>query len=315
MEVIKVVHQLFLTFDVEDSINTRSIGALHIILKLLRSYDLKALFFITGHVAEKIGSFPEILNLFQAHEIGYHSTCHSVRPNIFEYTDLKSYRDAYMISLKRERAHINPLSGEIEGEGGIEVVRDLFPRKEIEAFRAPGFSWTPPHIEALTSLGVKYDFSTNLSANPVCYKNITFYPFPTLIDWKDTLSYYKDLLHSVLTERITVLLLHPNLFVNQNYWDLYFPKCAPQRTTEQTKYLLVKFEVLLKLIKLLQGFKLIETLPELKDSKTELDTAKIDVDKVFEKIVEWPVTQFNYKPRFLGSHLSEFFGPNTCLKQ
>jgi len=278
----------------------------------LRKYNVKALFFITGHVAEKLGFFPEILDLLQAHEIGYHSTCHSVRPNIFEYTDLKSYRDAYVISLKRETAHINPLSGDIEGRGGIEVLRDLFPQKKIEAFRAPGFSWSPPHLEALASLGIKYDFSANLSRIPVRYKGITFYPFPTLIDWI-TPSHCKDFFYSVLTERITVLLFHPNLFVNQNYWDLFFPKPAPQRTTMQTIYLLLKFEALLKVIKLLQKFKLIEVSQELKESRTELDTSKIDVEKVFEKIVSWPMTQFNYKPRFLRSHLLEFFGCNKCL--
>jgi len=272
------------------------------------------LFFVTGHLAEKLGSFPEILDMLQAHEIGYHSTCHSVRPNIFEYTDLKSYQDARVISEKRETAHINPLTGEIEGRGGIEVLRDLFPQKKIEAFRAPGFSWSPPHLEALASLGIKYDFSTNLSENLVRYKGITFYPFPILIDWKGILNYCKDLLYSVLTERITVLLFHPNLFVNQNYWDLFFPEPAPKRTAIHAKCLLLKFEVLLKVIKLLQKFKLIEASPELRDSRTELDASKIDVDNVFRQIVSWPMAQFNYEQRFLRSHLLEFFGGDTCLQ-
>lgn len=312
-EAIKVVNQLFLTFDVEDSVNIRSIGALHFILKLLRRHNVKALFFITGHVAEKLCFFPEILDLFDAHEIGYHSTCHSVRPNIFEYTDLKSYRDAYAISLKRETAHINPLSGEIEGRGGFEVLKDLFPRKKVEAFRAPGFSWSPPHLEALASLGVKYDFSTDLSGVPVRYKGITFYPFPTLIDWI-TASNCKDLFYSMLTEKVTVALFHPNLFVNMNYWDLFFPDSAPQRTRMKTKYLLLKFEALLKAIKLLQKFKLIETSPALKESKTGLDPSKVDVERVFENIVSWPTTQFRYKPRYLRSHLLRFFNCNTSLQ-
>jgi hypothetical protein len=284
---------------------------LYVILKLLRKYNVKALFFVTGHVAERLSSFSEILDLFQPHEIGYHSTCHSVRPNIFEYTDLKSYRDAYVISLRRETAHINPLSGKIEGRGGIEVLRDLFPQEKIEAFRTPGFSWSPPHLEALASLGIKYDFSTNLSRIPVRYKGITFYPLPVLIDWKDVPVYYKDLLHSVLTERITVLDFHPDLFVNQNYWDLFFPKPAPQRSTLKTRYLLLKFEALLKVIKSLQKFRLIEASPELRESRNELDIAKIDVENVFEKIASWPITRFNYRPRFLHSHLLQFFGCDT----
>lgn len=288
---------------------------MYVIVKLLRKYNVKALFFVTGHVAERLGSFPEILDLLQPHEIGYHSTCHSVRPNIFEYTDLESYREAYMISLNRETAHINPFSGEIEGRGGIEVLRDLFPRKKIEAFRAPGFSWSPPHLEALASLGIRYDFSTDLSPIPVCHKGVTFYPFPVVIDWKDTPNYYKDLFQSVLTERITVLCFHPDLFVNRYYWDLFFPEPTPQRTTLQTKYLLLKFEALLRLIKLLQKFRLVEALPRLEEARSELDTSKIDVEKVFEKIVFWPMTRFNYKPRFLRSHLLEFFDYNLKVFQ
>lgn len=258
--------------------------------------------------------FPEILDRLQVHEIGYHSTCHSIRPNIFEYTDLESYQDAYAISLKRETAHVDPLSGEIEGRGGIEVLRDSFPQRKIEAFRAPGFSWSPPHLEALASLGIKYDFSTNLSRVPVRYKGITFYPLPVLIDWKDTPTYYKDFLYSVLTEAITLLDFHPNLFVNQNYWDMFFPKPAPQRTIIQTKYLLLKFEALSRAIKLLQKSKLVEVSPELKESRIELNTSKIDVENTYKKIVSWPIKQFNYKPRFLRLHLLQFFGCSTCLK-
>jgi peptidoglycan/xylan/chitin deacetylase (PgdA/CDA1 family) len=276
----------------------------------LQKHDVKALFFITGHFAEKLGSSPRILEMLQAHEIGYHSTCHSVRPNIFEYTDLLSYRDAYAISLKRETAHVNPLSGEVEGRGGIEVLKDLFPHKKIAAFRAPGFSWSPPHLEALATLGVKYDFSSNLSRIPVQYKDMTFYPMPTLIDWQDTPNYYKALLSSVLREEITVLDFHPNLFVNKNYWDLFLPEPAPQRSVTQTKLLLLKFEALLSVIKLLQKSMRLEASPRLKDSKIELNASEVNVERVLEQIVSWPITQFNYKPRYLRSQLSVFFGNN-----
>jgi peptidoglycan/xylan/chitin deacetylase (PgdA/CDA1 family) len=296
-------------------INSRSIAALYAILNILKKHNVKALFFITGHFAEKLRSFSGILDMLQAHEIGYHSTCHSVRPNIFEYTDLINYQDAYEISLKRETAHINAMSGEVEGRGGIEVLRDLFPGKKIETFRAPGFSWSPPHLEALASVGFKYDFSTNLSLIPVHYKGITFYPMPTLIDWKATPNYYKDLLSSVLTERITVLDFHPNRFVNQNHWDLFFPNPAPQLSVTQTKLLLLRFEALLTVITLLQKSKLTETSPKLKESKTELGISEVDVEKVLKQIALWPLSQFNYKPRYLRSHLSAFFNCNKHLQQ
>jgi peptidoglycan/xylan/chitin deacetylase (PgdA/CDA1 family) len=302
-----LINKLFLTFDVEDFVNLRSVEALHLILKLLKKHNVNALFFITGHMAERLSSFPKVLDLLKDHEIGYHSSSHSVRPNIFEYTDLGSYQEAYLVSLKRETAHINPLSGEIDGEGGIKTLRKLFPEKKVEAFRAPGFSWSPPHLEALKSLGFRYDFSADLSRLPVCHKGITFYPFPTLIDWKDSFNYYKDLFCFILSRKIVVLDFHPDLFVNQSYWDSFFPKSAPQKSVEQTRSLLLKFEALLKTIQYLRKGKLVEVVSAPSESRTKLDTMKIDVDHILERIIVCPATQFNYKPRFLRCHLSQFF--------
>ena len=118
--------RLLLTFDVEDFINPNAISALRFTLKILSKYKLKAIFFITGYMAEKISNFPEIIDLLKKHEIGYHSTSHSVHPIIPEYTDVKNYKKAYEISLKRETSHINPLTGKIENEGGIYLLQDLF---------------------------------------------------------------------------------------------------------------------------------------------------------------------------------------------
>ena len=117
--MIEFPHRLYLTFDVEDFINDRSLDALHHILKLLRQRHLKGLFFITGHMAEKLARFPQVVDLLEEHEIGYHSTSHSVHPTIFEYTDVDDYQEAYRASLSREVSHINPLSGTIEGRGEI----------------------------------------------------------------------------------------------------------------------------------------------------------------------------------------------------
>ena len=302
-----MVNQLLVTFDTEDFVNAGSMRVLNAILGLLRRYNFKSIFFLTGHFAEKLRFFPEIRDLLQSHEIGYHSTSHSIRPNIFEYTDLMSYQDAYTVSLNREASHINPYTGEIEGKGGIKVLKEMFSQKKVEAFRTPGFSWSPPHLDALASLGIRYDFSTNLSCIPFRYRGMTFYPFPTLIDWKDTLSYYQDLFHSILKNEVTVLDFHPDLFANKSHWDLFFPDSAPEKSTMETRYLLLKFEALLNVLRLLRKCGLAEMTPRLTESKRELDVSKINVDTVFEEIVSWPVTQFNYKPRHLRSHLEQFF--------
>ena len=159
------LRELFLTFDVEDFISDNSIWILQRILEDLKRYNLISLFFITGHMAEKLQNFPAIVDLLGDHMIGYHSSSHSVHPTIFEFTDIADYQTAYEISLQRETAHINPVCGRIEGRGGILALKSLFPRKDIKAFRAPGNCWSPPHLECLRDLGIEYDFQCKSSCH------------------------------------------------------------------------------------------------------------------------------------------------------
>ena len=248
--------KLILTFDVEDFVNPNAIDALQRILEILQKYKLKAIFFITGHMAEKLSDYPQIVNKLKNHEIGYHSSSHSVRPIIPEFTDLKNYERAYEISIQRETSHINPITGKTEKEGGIYVLRDLFHPKKIQAFRAPGMCWTPPHLEALKDLGIKYDFSTNLTySEPVSYKGLTFYPYTVTQQWNGTTYDYECLLFSILRHRITIFDLHPTLLVNQTEWDsIYYkgnPKnltTVPKRSERETQHLFNSFELLIKRI-------------------------------------------------------------------
>ncbi len=297
-----------MTFDTEDFVNFRSMQALHSILALLDEHDLQSLFFLTGHFAEKLHSFPEIVDLLEDHEIGFHSSSHSVRPTIFEYTDLPSYREAYLVSLRRETSHIDPSTGNIEGKGGIELIKEIFPRKKIEAFRAPGFSWSPPHLEALETLGIKYDFSTSLSRFPVYYKKTTFYPTPVLIDWKGTFSFYRELLHSVMTDEVTVLDFHPQFLVNRSDWDLFFPLPAPERSAMVTRYLVLKLRILLKVIRIMRKRGLIETDPKPAEAERKLNVLGINIQQVFTDMIQWPIVRFNYKPKYLLSHFHHFLG-------
>lgn len=311
--VIEFPHRLYLTFDVEDFINDRSLDALHHILKLLRQRHLKGLFFITGHMAEKLARFPQVVDLLEEHEIGYHSTSHSVHPTIFEYTDVDDYQEAYRASLNREVSHINPQSGTIEGRGGIELLKDVFSHKKIESFRAPGFSWSPPHLEALIHLGIKYDFSTDISGIPVKYKGITFFPFPSFIDSVPLRSF----LRSVMKKEMIVVDFHPNFFVNEDWWDsIFFSGTNPDRmygvaprTVNRVRSMFRRFDALLRIVDSLSKMKMIEPCNELTESKIELDSTKMDVERVYRLIVSWPTGRFSYESRFIRSHLSHFFEP------
>lgn len=310
-----ITHKLLLTFDVEDFISPNAIAALHTIMKILNKYKLKAIFFITGLMAEKLGNFPEIIDLLKNHEIGFHSSSHSVRPIIPEYTDIKSYKEAYAISLERETSHINPLTGKPEREGGIYFLQDLFHPKKIEAYRAPGESWTPLHIEALTDLGIKYDFSSSITASePVHYRRITFYPCTFTQQWDGSRYDYQCLISAILKRKIAVLDIHLTLYVNLDMWDSTYYKGNPpsllkarERHPEEVASLFTKFELLLNQIRFLQRIKLIEVNPNLNASSKKLATNKNEVERCYEKAIRWPKRFFNYNPRFILSHFYEFF--------
>jgi len=309
------MHKLLLTFDIEDFINPNEIQALRIVLEMLKKYRLRALFFITGHVAEKLSNSQKIVNLLKNQEIGFHSSSHSVRPTIPEYADVKSYHKAYSISLERETAHIDPLTGTVEGEGGIYFLQELFHPKRIEAFRAPGMSWTPPHSEALVDLGIKYDFSSNITTSePVDYKGITFYPYTFTQQWDGSRYDYQCLLSAILKRRIAIFDLHPTLYVNQSIWDSIYYKSNPetlfkarQRPIKEATSLFIKLDLLLKRMRLLRHAKLLEIDPSLNASTKELITNEDVVERCYETSMRWPKKLFNYSPRFIRAHFYEFF--------
>ena len=307
--------KLILTFDIEDFINPNAIIALRTILEMLNIYRIRSILFITGHMAERLSNFPEILDLLKNHEIGFHSSSHSVRPTIPEFTDIKNYHNAYKISIERETAHINPLTGDIEGEGGIFFLKDLFHPKKIEAYRAPGMSWNPPHLEALIDLGIKYDFSSYINiSEPIWYKGVTFYPYTFTQQWEGSLFDYQCLLSALMKRKVAVFDLHPTLFVNQNTWDSIYYKGNPQklfkarkRNLKEAKSLFRKFKLLLKHITLLQRSRLIKVNPNLNTPTRDLIMCKKEVQKCYEASIGWPKKYFNYNVKYTRAHFYNFF--------
>lgn len=309
------MHKLLLTFDVEDFINPNEINALNLTLELLEKYNLKAIFFITGHMAEKLRNFPKTVELLRNHEIGFHSSGHSIRPIIAEYTDVESYNQAYLASLERETAHINPFNGKVEKEGGIYFLQDLFSPKRIRAYRAPGMSWAPPHLEALAKLGIEFDFSSSITTSePVHYKGVTFYPYTFTQKWEGSRCDYQSLLSAVLKRKVAILDLHPTWFVNQKMWDSIYYEGNPSkllrvplRPDKETRAMFQKFELLLKQITLLQSAGLLETNSNLMTSSKELTITQDQVRQCYETSISWPLKYFKYTPRFVYSHFKEFF--------
>jgi len=303
--------KLFLTFDCEDFINPRSTVALYSILKLLDKYNLRGIFFLTGHVCQKLTDFPKILELLEKHEIGYHGSSHSVHPTICEYTDVDDYDTAVRISLERETAQINPLTGVKEGKGGFLLLRYLFPNNQILSFRAPGFCWSPPHLEALQKLGIKFDFSAKISSAPVCYRNITFYPYPIGAHKHDSLTYVRAVYKSLLPYCYAVLLKHPHNLVNR-YWDSIYYNGNPKRlcmvnlkSPKETRNLLRSYELFFKRISSLSERGFIEVTPPLQEG-SEIRFTKKQVLRCYRESIKW-VSRFGYKPKFILRHFTEYF--------
>lgn len=316
------MRSFFLTFDVEDFISENSVPGLHNILELLKKHELTALFFITGAMAQKLSNFPATLDLLREQQIGYHSSGHSVHPTIFEFTDVESYQEAYQTSFIRETARINPLTGEIEGVGGIRALQDLFPQKKIVSFRAPGYCWTPPHLEAMKTLGLIYDFSTNIFPEPIEYRGITFYPFTALVEWRGGLREQSRLQQIILRHKTTVLTIHPSTIVNKLDWDLIYyprngnPKLNPERLTQppprspaEVLSKCHKFEMLLRHLITLQRLHFLEVNPELKISSKTLCRSSLDITACYRMSMKW-AEGFQYKPRFIYNHFKQFFGPD-----
>jgi hypothetical protein len=311
----RCLRKLYLTFDTEDFISENSVWVLQRILESLRKYNLEALFFITGHMAEKLENFPAVIDLLSEHQIGYHSSSHTVHPTIFEFTDVEDYEQAHKNSLQRETSHINPLTGEMEGKGGILALKRLFHGKQIIAFRAPGHCWTPPHTEAMRTLGITSDFSANVSSTPVNFKGIGFYPYPIMGQWEGRLSQYRVLSISLARKKLSILTVHSSLLANKNDWDSIYwrrnPKQLippPSRSPEEIKKLLHNFNSLLGRIVKLEKMHLIETSARtvFEESKKDLLVTRSDVEKCYKTSMNWAFKQ-NYRPKFLLDHFFRFF--------
>jgi peptidoglycan/xylan/chitin deacetylase (PgdA/CDA1 family) len=313
-----------LTFDTEDFISENSVAGLHSILELLKKYELPSLFFITGNMAEKLSNFPATVDLLSEHQIGYHSSSHSVHPTIFEFTDVESYEEAFQTSLIRETAHINPLTGAMEGPGGIHALKALFPKKQIVAFRAPGYCWTPPHLEALKTLGMTCDFSTNISIEPMGYHGITFYPFTILLaNWRGGIRQHSYLQRLTLMRETSVLTIHPGTMVNRLDWDLiYYSKFnnfnlnptnlaePPARSPAEVASIFHKFDLLLRHLRTLQKAHLLKVTSTLKTANKTLCPTLKDAEKCYNLSVKW-AEGYGYNPKFLHGHFIQFFETNS----
>lgn len=312
-------NQVLLTFDVEglppreDFFDIYSLMCVHKTLDLLEEKGLRGIFFLTGFGAEQIHEHQDLVERLSFHEIGYHSSSHSVKPGIIEYTDVPSYEEAVAICLKRETSHVNPETGQIEGKGGILALRETFPKNDIVCFRAPFLAWSPPHIEALKKLGIMFDFSSIISEDPVSLRGIVFYPCSIPIDsalrtfvYKGSEDLFpKPILSAMMRRKVTVLAMHPpallvkNLYAGRDEYSI--------AGNVRTKFVFSLLKLLLDRICFLQKSNLIEVTPSLSQNWPSLRPEKIDVERIYWGSIQHVMRLFNSNPRFVLSHFMHFF--------
>ena len=310
------MHSVYLTFDVEDFINNRSMESLEHILNLMNRNELRGLFFITGQFSEKLIDYPEIVNLLRNHEVGYHSNTHTTRPLIPEFTDIPDYNKAMEISYQRETSKIDSLNGKIISDcGGLITLRELFPEKDITSFRAPGLCWTGPHLEAIKKLGINFDFSTAIDDKDIVYyKGLTFYPVPTFEERHINAGITDELIESLTSKEITVLDIHPCQYVNSGWWcSMYYdgnPKkylSVPPISSEERRRRFSSLESFLKKVSNMERDGTIVINPKLEKSRRGLNAAKMKVFQPYSRSVFWAEYFFKYRPKYLFSHFCRFF--------
>jgi len=314
-------NQVLLTFDVEgppqreDFFEETSLRCLKMVVELLEKNDFRGIFFITGSAAERIRKHSGLVEHLSRHEVGYHSASHSVKPRIFEYTDITSYEEAVASSFEREKSHINLENGQVDGNGGIMSLRQTFPHNSITCFRAPFLAWSPPHLEALRKLGIVFDFSSDISRQPLTFRGITFYPSPLVIDGVEATFVHrgpedifpKPLVNIFLQRAVTVLLMHPSSLISTKS----FVKNGESHVVAgdmKTKLVFSFLRLLFDWMRFLQEANFIEVTSSLSENWEPLNVEKVDVERIYQASVRAPKRLFNSDPKFIRSHYVRFFG-------
>lgn len=314
--------KIILTFDVEgpppreDYFCDSSAFCMKSVLDLLERNSFRGIFFITGSVAEKLRKYPRLAKRLSRHTIGYHSSVHYAQMGILRFTDVQSYSEAVSISIKRETSRINLENGKIQGKDGLLTLNEVFPLNNVECFRAPFFGWSPPHLEALKKLGIKFDFSTHISDSPFFFKGVVFYPIPISIDTLSSTVVRREnneilirtLMSILLQRKLVVLSLHPSMLLVNNCFDKN--RRQSPRGKAMIKLAILMLRLLFKQIKLLEKLGVLQVTTRLNGNFEHLNPRKVDVKKIYLQSIHTPVELFGYHPKHVFSHFSHFFSSN-----
>ena len=280
---------------------------------MLNERHLKGLFFFPATV-DSIYKNRIVHELLNKHDVGFHSSSHSVRPGIIESTDLGDYDNAVQASLIRETSEIDPVSGKVVGSGGIYALREAFPNKTINTFRAPFNYFSPPNVESLRKLSIEFLFSGDFCSEPFCYKGLTFYPRAKYLDsFKSSL--YATCLVMMSKNKVIDFDAHPAHFVYNLIKDQLGCYCQNKMNPFQLKlkpslisvFNLLCFEGILELLSALQKLDLIEVNPKLQQAKKQFNPQVKNFEKTMLHSQSIATALFGYKPRFMRNQYFQFF--------
>ncbi len=307
--------EVLLTFDIEgvppneDSLDGSSLMCLHRVLDMMDEHRFRGIFFIAGVMAEQIGAYPETVERLSQHRIGYHGTSHERSLPIIQRSDVPDYKQAVESLTSSE----NYAESTMSPTHNLQTLKEVFPKNDITCFRAPFLAWTPPYLEALTTYGIKFDFSSYVSDTPVTFKGITFYPGPITIDETlatfmakaDPRSVPRLLCGLLLRNSVSVLHFHPSSLLFHRY---YYPRKRRQlRGETQVKLAISILQFLFKRISILRESNLVDVTSHLSESWRPLKPENLDIGNVYRLGIMNAANHFNYHPRFILSHFMQFF--------
>jgi hypothetical protein len=186
-------------------------------------------------------------------------------------------------------------------------LREIFPDKVIDAFRAPFLCWSPAHFEALENLGFRFDFSLDALEEPFTHRGITFYPSPVAIErlihfWTLGQPFKKrDLIEPrlftyFLTEGVHVTLTHPSAL----------HKAFSMQDDFRGSTNLLFFRLFIKYMGTLSRVKavLVNSEPRVFGNS---GVENVDIEKLCLMYMKRVARLFDYRPKYLGAHIREFF--------
>jgi hypothetical protein len=299
---------MYLTFDFDDFINEETFDITIKILDELKKRKIKSLFFITGLVADKLKDkkYNNLVKMLSDHYIGYHGNGHTVRPTIQEFTDIEDYNEAVMKSYDIENSCMDPLTGNINGSGGFVTLSELFSEQKITCFRAPGFAWSPPHLEALKKMGVDKNF-TYLNMKSFSVNSVNFVNHKTLLEPVGIMRPLKIKLSRLKPFDSSMVMFHPHRFVICDMsWDRIYehgnPKIVqttPLKNEADSKKWFSMFR---------KNLKYIRSAPDVNKIKIKPGTlTKDEINLIYDKTTKWTRSFLHYEPKYLKNHFYSFF--------